>query len=81
MVLALIMAALCAPVQVLMGDLRGLNVAEHQPAKLAAIEAHWETNDSGGAPFVAFAVPDMDGERNHLEIAIPHALSLLITHS
>ena len=79
--LALVMAALCAPLQVLMGDLRGLNVAEHQPAKLAAIEAHWETNETGGAPFVAFAVPDMDAERNHLEIAVPNVLSFLITHS
>jgi len=79
--LALIMAALFAPLQVLMGDLRGQNVAEYQPAKLAAMEAHWETNETGGASFVLFALPDMEAERNRLEVTIPHALSLLITHS
>ncbi len=80
--LALIMAAVCAPLQVLIGDLRGLNVAEYQPAKLAAMEAHWETNPEGrGADFVAFAIPDMEEEKNHFEVVIPELLSLLITHS
>ncbi|RJQ51856.1 MAG: cytochrome ubiquinol oxidase subunit I [Desulfobacteraceae bacterium] len=79
--LALWMALLTAPLQVLMGDLKGLNVARNQPAKLAAMEAHWETNTEGGAPFVLFAVPDPESERNRMEITVPNALSLLITHS
>jgi cytochrome d ubiquinol oxidase subunit I len=79
--LALIMAAILAPVQVFVGDLKGQNVAEHQPAKLAAIEAHWETNRDGGAPLMLFAIPDMEAERNWYEIKIPGALSLLITHT
>jgi cytochrome d ubiquinol oxidase subunit I len=79
--LALIIAAFCAPLQVILGDIKGRNVARHQPAKLAAIEAHWDTNMVGGADFVAFALPDMKAERNHHEIAIPDLLSMLITHS
>jgi len=79
--IGLIMAALAAPLQILVGDLKGQNVAHYQPAKLAAIEAHWETNTGSGAPFIAFAIPDMDKEENRFEIAIPHLLSLLTTHS
>jgi cytochrome d ubiquinol oxidase subunit I len=68
-----------APLQVAIGDLHGLNVREHQPAKLAAIEAHWETQR--GAPLILFAWPDMEEERNHAEIAIPRLGSLILTHS
>jgi len=79
--LALGMAALAAPLQVVMGDLKGLSVAEHQPAKLAAMEAHWETNTDKGAPFIVFALPDNQNERNRFEIRIPNLLSLLVTRS
>jgi cytochrome bd ubiquinol oxidase subunit I len=79
--LALIMAALWSPLQVFIGDLNGLEVGRHQPAKLAALEAHWETNERGGAPFVVFAVPNTKEERNNLEVSIPNLLSLLLTRS
>ncbi len=79
--LALIMALLAAPLQVVVGDLKGLAVAEHQPVKLAAMEAHWETNTEGGADFTLFALPDPENERNRFAISIPGALSWLITHS
>ena len=79
--LALIMAALWAPLQIVVGDSNGLKVARHQPAKLAALEAHWETNVEGGAPFVVFAIPHMDEERNRFELAVPDLLSLLITRT
>lgn len=79
--LALFMAAVVAPLQAFVGDLMGLVVARHQPAKLAAMEAHWDTNNEGGAPFVLFAIPDMEEERNHLEVTIPNGLSLLTTRS
>jgi cytochrome d ubiquinol oxidase subunit I len=67
-----------APLQAVIGDLHGLNVGEHQPAKLAAIEAHWETQR--GAPLILFAWPDMAAERNHAEVAIPRLGSLILTH-
>ena len=79
--LGLIMAAVCAPLQVVVGDFRGQNVFKYQPAKLAAMEGHWETNTGGGAAFVLFGIPDMKAEKNHYEITVPAALSLLLTHS
>ena len=79
--IALLMAALFAPLQVFLGDWSGRVMFRHQPAKLAAIESHWETNNQGGAPFAVVAFPDMGKERNRFEILIPHGLSLLVTHS
>ena len=79
--LALVMAALFAPLQFLLGDLSGRIVFEHQPAKLAAMESHWETNKEKGAPFAIVAIPDENQERNKFELAIPGGLSLLATHS
>jgi len=67
-----------APVQIVLGDLHGLNTFEHQPAKVAAIEAHWETQ--AGAPLILFAWPDMDTEQNRAEIAIPKLGSFILTH-
>lgn len=79
--LALIMALVLSPLQVIMGDHNGLNVARHQPAKLAAMEAHWETNVEGGAGFVLLGLPDEDRGENHLEVVVPNLLSLIVTRS
>ena len=79
--IALAMAALAAPLQVYIGDLNGRSVTEHQPAKLAAIEAHWNTNIDTGAPFALIALPDAQTEKNIFELSLPHGLSLLATHS
>jgi cytochrome d ubiquinol oxidase subunit I len=63
------------------GDLSGRSVARHQPAKLAATEAFWETNEPGrGAAWSIFAWPDAENERNVVEFRIPYVLSLLATH-
>lgn len=65
---------------VVFGDLSGLHVAEKQPTKLAALEAHWETRSH--APFVMFFVPDEKNERNLFNfISIPSGLSLIAYHS
>jgi cytochrome d ubiquinol oxidase subunit I len=79
--IALVMAAVFAPFQVILGDQSGLEVFRHQPLKLAAMESHWETNTSGGAPFAIVAFPDMKKEKNFFEIKIPDGLSLLVTRS
>ena len=79
--IALVMAALFAPLQVYQGDVSGRQVFHHQPAKLAAMEAHWETNIKGGAPFAVIALPDMEAENNLLSVDVPDGLSLLVTHS
>lgn len=76
---ALYTAALLAPLQIFLGDLHGLNTFEHQPIKVAAMEAHWETET--GAPLYLFAWPDMETESNDYAIAIPKLGSLILTHS
>jgi cytochrome d ubiquinol oxidase subunit I len=78
--LAIAFAAIAVPLQILAGDQHGLNVLEHQPVKLAAMEAHWETHP-GGVPLVLFAVPNEKAERNDYEIAIPKLGSLILTHT
>jgi cytochrome d ubiquinol oxidase subunit I len=72
------MVAILAPLQLVVGDLHGLNTLEHQPAKIAAIEGHWDGTKP--APFVIFAWPDEEAERNRAEISIPKAGSLVLTH-
>lgn len=76
--MGLTMTVVMAPLQLLIGDLHGLNTLEHQPAKIAAMEAHWD--GSKPAPFVLFAWPDQKNERNLAAISIPKAGSLILTH-
>ncbi|MGH8501426.1 MAG: cytochrome ubiquinol oxidase subunit I [Gammaproteobacteria bacterium] len=76
---AVLTAALLAPTQILIGDLHGLNTLEHQPVKVAAMEGHWETGKA--VPFLVFAWPDQEAAENHLELGIPYAGSLILTHS
>ncbi|KGQ20207.1 Cytochrome bd ubiquinol oxidase, subunit I protein [Lysobacter dokdonensis DS-58] len=78
--LAVAFAAIAVPLQIIAGDLHGLNVLKHQPVKLAAMEAHWETHP-GGVPLVLFAVPNEKAERNDYEIAIPQLGSVVLTHT
>ncbi|MCA3552167.1 MAG: cytochrome ubiquinol oxidase subunit I, partial [Rhodobacter sp.] len=75
----LVLAAVLIPVQVLVGDLHGLNTLKHQPAKIAAMEGNWETG--GPRPLILFALPDEERRENLLEIGIPHGASLILTHS
>ncbi|KAA0684107.1 cytochrome ubiquinol oxidase subunit I [Roseomonas genomospecies 6] len=76
--MSLALITVLAPLQIFLGDLHGLNTLEHQPAKIAAMEGHWE----GGAraPLILFAIPDNEAETNHAEIAIPALSSLILTH-
>lgn len=75
-------ALVISPLQALIGDLNGQELGHIQPAKVAGIEAHWETNKPGeGAPWNMLAWPDPENERNFFEIPIPYGLSLLITHT
>lgn len=72
------LAAVAIPIQVLIGDLHGLNTLEHQPAKIAAMEGIWETEK--GAPLLLFAIPDESRRENRFEIGIPNGASLILTH-
>ena len=73
--------AVIAPLQIVAGDLHGLNTLEHQPQKVAAMEGAWERPPEGqGEPLRLFAIPDMEAQRNHFEVAIPHLGSLYLRH-
>jgi cytochrome bd ubiquinol oxidase subunit I len=73
------LAAVLIPVQIVVGDLHGLNSLEHQPAKVAAMEGLWTTQR--GAPAVLFGFPDEQSRTTHFEIAIPKLASLYLVHS
>ena len=75
---ALTVAAVLVPLQILVGDLHGLNTLKHQPQKIAAMEAVWETER--GAPLLLFAWPDEAARRNHVLLSIPRAGSLILAH-
>jgi len=76
--MAMWMALIVAPLQIAAGDMHGLNTLEHQPAKVAAMEGHYETRK--GAPLVLFGIPDDENARLDHAIEIPHLGSLILTH-
>ena len=75
---ALTVAAVMVPVQVLVGDLHGLNTLKYQPQKIAAMEGIWETER--GAPLLLFAWPDEQARANRWAVGIPRAGSFILTH-
>ena len=74
------LGALLIPVQVFIGDQHGLNTLEHQPAKVAAMEAHWDGEETP-VPLILFALPNEETRENEFEIKIPYVGSLILTHS
>jgi cytochrome d ubiquinol oxidase subunit I len=74
------MAAVLAPLQLVIGDQHGLDVAHYQPAKLAAIEGHWE-REEGGTPLILFGIPNEKTETTDYQVAISHGASVIVTHS
>ena len=77
--MAMIMAIFVAPLQLVLGDLHGLNTLEHQPAKVSAIEGIWETEH--GAALRLFGWPDQEEETTKYAVEIPKLSSLILTHS
>jgi cytochrome d ubiquinol oxidase subunit I len=74
----LLVAAVLAPAQAVVGDFHGLNTLEHQPAKIAAMEAIWHTEK--GVPLVLFAIPNAKTKTNDYAIEIPYGASLILKH-
>ena len=70
--------AFLVPLQVLLGDMHGLNTLHHQPAKIAAMESVWHTEK--GAPLILFAIPDEKTKSNLFSIEIPRGASLILGH-
>ena len=77
--MAMWMAALVAPVQMIVGDLHGINTLEHQPAKIAAIEGHFDT--LAPTPLILFGMPNMQEERTEYAVKVPYLGSLILTHT
>jgi cytochrome d ubiquinol oxidase subunit I len=77
--MAMWMAALVAPLQVFVGDLHGLNTLEHQPAKVMAMEGHYQSHPDG-APLILFGIPDDETQRMSHVIEIPKLSSLILKH-
>jgi cytochrome d ubiquinol oxidase subunit I len=77
--MALWMAAIVAPIQVLVGDTHGLNTLRYQPAKIAAMEGSWDAEK--GAPELLFGIPNMETQHTDYAIGIPYLGSLILTHS
>jgi cytochrome d ubiquinol oxidase subunit I len=74
----IVLATVLAPVQAFVGDQHGLNTLEHQPAKIAAVEAIWNTEKS--VPLVLFAIPNAEKQRNDFAIQIPKGASLILKY-
>ena len=76
--MAMIMAIFVAPMQLVLGDLHGLNTLQHQPAKVSAMEGLWDTQR--GAPLMLFGWPDQEQEATKYSLEIPKLSSLILTH-
>jgi len=77
--MAMWMAAIVAPMQVFAGDMHGLNTLEHQPAKVMAMEGHYESHPNG-APLILFGIPNSEERRVDYAIEIPNASSFILKH-
>ena len=77
--MAMWMAAIVTPLQIFAGDMHGLNTLEHQPAKVMAMEGHYQSHP-GGAPLILFGIPDSDAKTVRYAIQIPKASSLILKH-
>ncbi len=76
--MATLMATLVAPIQLILGDMHGINTLKYQPAKVAAMEGIWDTERDAGLRL--FAIPNQTAERNDYEVVLPHFASLILTH-
>lgn len=77
--MAMWMAAIVAPIQIFAGDMHGLNTLEHQPAKVMAMEGHYQSHPDG-APLILFGVPNSKEQRVDYALEIPKASSLILKH-
>lgn len=78
--MAMWMALAVTPLQIVAGDLHGLNTLEHQPAKIAAMEGHYDSHPQGGAPLILFGWPDDAAEVTRAKVEIPYLGNLILRH-
>ncbi|MEA3120266.1 MAG: cytochrome bd ubiquinol oxidase subunit [Paraburkholderia sp.] len=77
--MAMWMACIVAPVQILAGDAHGINTLKYQPAKIAALEGDWHSQ--AGQPLILFGLPDMKHERTDFALEVPHLGAIILTHT
>jgi cytochrome bd ubiquinol oxidase subunit I len=77
--MAMWMATVVAPIQILAGDQQGLNTLKHQPAKVMAMEGHYQSHPDG-APLILFGLPDQSAGKVDYAIEIPKLSSLILKH-
>ncbi len=77
--MAMWMAAIVAPIQIFLGDLHGINTLEHQPAKVMAMEGHYESHPEG-APLYLFGIPNDETQTLDYAVGIPRLSSLILLH-
>ncbi|HEX4298660.1 MAG TPA: cytochrome ubiquinol oxidase subunit I, partial [Devosia sp.] len=76
--MAMWMAALVTPIQIVAGDQQGLNTLEHQPAKIAAMEGDYDTVPQ--TPLILFGIPDDSAQQTRWAVEIPRLGALILTH-
>jgi cytochrome d ubiquinol oxidase subunit I len=79
--MAMWMMLIVTPIQIAIGDQHGLVDLKYQPAKIAAVEGHWENQPGESVPLILFGLPDMNAETTRYALQIPHLGSLVLTHS
>jgi cytochrome bd ubiquinol oxidase subunit I len=79
--MAMWMALIVTPIQIIAGDAHGVNTLKHQPAKIAAMEGHFESFPEGRAPLILFGLPDDAAGETRYKVEIPLLGSLILTHS
>ena len=80
MSMGLWLVLLVAPIQAVIGDFHGLNTLKHQPAKIAAMEGHWQNEGKEGTPLMLFGWPDMEREETRFKLEVPRLGGLILTH-
>jgi cytochrome d ubiquinol oxidase subunit I len=79
--MAMWMVLIVAPIQAVIGDFHGLNTLKHQPAKIAALEGHWQNTPGEALPLLLFGWPDMEREETRYALGVPKLGSLILTHT
>jgi cytochrome d ubiquinol oxidase subunit I len=79
--MAMWMVLVVAPIQAVVGDMHGLNTLRHQPAKIAALEGHWQNEGDQALPLLLFGIPSMKDEETRFAIGIPRVGSWILTHT
>jgi cytochrome d ubiquinol oxidase subunit I len=79
--MAMWMLLIVTPLQIFLGDASGRSMLEYQPAKIAAVEGHWDNEPGESVPLILVGWPDMKAETTRYAIEVPHLGSLILTHT